>query len=250
MWPNPRVIGSALPKRTRFFSALLLCLAACCTLAEEVYDVMFELTVSPFDGSDPVTSGALDTRIPISRPFSNVSIGVGCPARYACSIAIAQVSGQQGKLGISVTEYDSPDTPTRIVFEIDTTADFTIGELVSFESKTVHDLFRLDFIVEPGSEQSIQALMSRTSDNELKHIIRAVEHSWGGEFIGARLYPGTNRQKFYELGLVPGDVAVQFNGRNADNESFVTLLRDAIRAGIVESLVVQRHDELVKFTIQ
>lgn len=235
-------------KTIRIYMALLLCLAASCALGEGVYLLSYDLTVSPFDGSDPYRHRAMSFPLWVSSQNRKNSLGA-CSGRYACEVFIAEAEGSKGRLGVSITEYDSPDTPSKIVSEIDTTVGFSLEEPGVFEAQTASALVRLEFLVEPGPEGSTKASILETVYGIGENHIRAVHYFSDGGFVGARVYPGANVDKLVELGLMPGDIVVSFNERKAVELVFAHDLQTSLRAGQVTSLVVLRGGDLVEIQI-
>ena len=236
-------------KTIRIYMALLLCLAASCALGEGVYLLSLDWTVSPFDGSDPYRHRAMSAPLWVSSPDRKVSVPA-CSGRYACEVFIAEAEGSKGRLAVSITEYDSPDTPSKIVSEIDTTVGFSLEELGVFEAQTASALVRLEFLVLPGPEGSTKAsILEKTVYGIGENHIRAVHYFSDGGFVGARVYPGANVDKLVELGLMPGDIVVSFNERKAVELGFVDDLQTSLRAGQVTSLLVLRDGDLVEIQI-
>ena len=231
--------------RLRIGFAALLCLTALNAAGEIVYFVSFESSVRPSDGSDAIERQVDSRPLPVSSatrqyliPFCTIS------DRFDCALAVSQVEGREGKLAVRITEYDSPDVPSKIVSEIDTIVRFSIGTPETFETETKNASIRLDFTVEEGPD------ILETVYGKRERTIRTTPFYSDGKVVGTRLYPGGDRQRFADLGFEPGDIVVGFDEYRVDDAASADLFESSFRAGKVKSVTVQRKDALVTVSIE
>ena len=231
--------------RLRIGLASLLCLTAANAAGEIVYLLSFESFVRPSDGSDAIERQVDSRPLPISSKTRQYLIRF-CPTsdRFDCALAVSQVEAREGKLAVRITEYDSPDVPSKILSEIDTTVRFSLGTPETFETETINALIRLNFIVEEGPD------ISETVYGKRERTIRTTPYYSDGKVVGTRLYPGGDQQRFADLGFEPGDIVVGFDEYRVDDAVSADLFESSLRAGKVKSVTVQRREALVTVSIE
>ena len=78
----------------------------------------------------------------------------------------------------------------------------------------------------PAVAQDADVIAKKSTEELVDDAIRPTPYFADGKVAGYRVYPGPNRELFYALGLNPGDVLTNFNGKPMnDIEHFFEFLR-------------------------
>jgi general secretion pathway protein C len=101
----------------------------------------------------------------------------------------------------------------------------------------------------PDNSQSIQAVVTQNL-TKLTDVIRPTPYRVEGKQVGFRVYPGRDRRKFAALGLRPGDIIKDIDGRELTDASQAMQVFQSLgtseqvtvtieRAGVSESLILK-----------
>jgi len=71
---------------------------------------------------------------------------------------------------------------------------------------------------QPDNSRSIQAMVTQNL-TKLTDVIRPTPYRVDGKQVGFRVYPGRDRRKFADLGLRPGDIIKDIDGRELTDAS-------------------------------
>jgi general secretion pathway protein C len=90
----------------------------------------------------------------------------------------------------------------------------------------------------PAVAQEGDAVADKSIEELVDDAFRATPYFADGKVMGYRVYPGPNRELFYSLGLNPGDVLTNFNGKSMNDIGiFFEFLRLLAKGEIVRLMV-------------
>ena len=94
----------------------------------------------------------------------------------------------------------------------------------------------------PNNSQSIQAVVTQNL-TKLTDVIRPTPYRVEGKQVGFRVYPGRDRRKFAALGLRPGDIIKDIDGRELTDASQAMQIFQSLGTSEQVTVTVERGGE-------
>jgi len=94
----------------------------------------------------------------------------------------------------------------------------------------------------PDNSQSIQAVVTQNL-TKLTDVIRPTPYRVEGKQVGFRVYPGRDRQKFAALGLRPGDIIIDIDGKQLTDVSQAMQVFQSLGTSEQVTVTIERNGE-------
>jgi len=93
-----------------------------------------------------------------------------------------------------------------------------------------------------GNTQSIQAVVTQNL-SKLTDVIRPTPYRVEGKQVGFRVYPGRDRRKFSALGLRPGDIITDIDGKELTDASQAMQIFQSLGTSEQVTVTIQRNGQ-------
>jgi general secretion pathway protein C len=94
----------------------------------------------------------------------------------------------------------------------------------------------------PDNSQSIQAVVTQNL-TKLTDVIRPTPYRVEGKQVGFRVYPGRDRRKFSALGLRPGDIIINIDGKELTDASQAMQVFQSLGTSEQVTVTIERNGE-------
>jgi len=95
---------------------------------------------------------------------------------------------------------------------------------------------------QPANSRSIQAMVTQNL-TKLTDVIRPTPYRVDGKQVGFRVYPGRDRRKFSALGLRPGDIIKDIDGRELTDASQAMQIFQSLGTSEQVTVTIERNGE-------
>lgn len=100
-----------------------------------------------------------------------------------------------------------------------------------------------------NNSQSIQAVVTQNL-TKLTDVIRPTPYRVDGKQVGFRVYPGRDRRKFAALGLRPGDIIKDIDGRELTDASQAMRVFQSLGTSEQVTVTIERNGESQSLTLK